>query len=162
MILNTLLLTFSFVSDNKVTELVAEQMGHTHKDVLPATHSQKPCYHLNQHSLKSVCTNRFFRPAFSWHPVPLINIIQSLTLLRAPPFTVTNTKSILALAFPSQDNLSHLVSLAGLCEYVCVFMYSIQWASVQKKVFGVIRGPGDIHKTISRSFVNGFQITAHI
>lgn len=160
--LYTLPLTVSFVSDNKVTVLMAEQMGHTHKDGLPATHSQKPCYHLNQHSLKSVCTNRFFRPAFSWHPVPLINIIQSLTLFRAPPFTVTNTKSILALAFPSQDNVSHLVSLAGLCEYVCMFMCCIQWAHVQKRVFRVIRGPDDIHKTISCSLVNCFQITAHI
>jgi len=41
-------------------------------------------------------------------------------------------------------------------------MESIQWSSVQKKELGVIRGPGDIHKTISPSLVNGFQITARI
>jgi len=41
-------------------------------------------------------------------------------------------------------------------------MESIQWSGVQKKEFGVIRGPGDIHKTISSSLVNGFQITARI
>lgn len=133
-------MTVSFVSD-KVTILVAEQIGHTHKDGLPATHSQKPCYHLNQHSLKSVCTNRFFRPAFSWHPVPLVNIIQSLTLFRTPLFTVTNMKSILALALSSQANMSHSVSLAGLCEYVCVFMYCTQQARFQKRLFRVSGGP---------------------
>ncbi len=91
-------MTVSFVSDNKVTILVEEQMGHTQKDGLPVTHSQKPCYHLNPHSLKSVCTNRFFRPAFSWHLVSLVNIVQSFTLFHTLLFTVTIMKYILALA----------------------------------------------------------------
>lgn len=56
----------------------------------------------------------------------------------------------------SPANVSHSVSLAGLYEYVCVFMYCIQQAHVQKRVFWVSRGPGDIHKTISRSLVNVF------